>query len=84
MNPLLHNKQYHNKHLQIDKGLDVYKRQFQKFASELMIINYGINENVAGTFAGLPALGALILTPIFGGFIDKRGKSASAPEQALP
>lgn len=47
---------------------------FQKFASELMIIKYGINENVAGTFAGLPAL---ILTPIFGGFIDKRGKSAS-------
>lgn len=31
---------------------------FQKFASELMIIKYGINENVAGTFAGLPALGA--------------------------
>ena len=50
---------------------------FQKFASELMIIKYGINENVAGTFAGLPALGALILTPVFGGFIDKRGKSAS-------
>ena len=42
-----------------------------------MIIKYGINENVAGTFAGLPALGTLILTPIFGGFIDKRGKSAS-------
>ena len=37
---------------------------FQKFASELMIIKYGINENVAGTFAGLPALGALILTPV--------------------
>ena len=32
---------------------------------------------MAGTFAGLPALGALILTPVFGGFIDKRGKSAS-------
>ena len=54
-----------------------YSCVFQKFASELMIIKYGINENVAGTFAGLPALGALILTPIFGGFIDKRGKSAS-------
>ena len=50
---------------------------FQKFASELMIIKYGISENIAGAFAGLPALGALILTPIFGGFIDKRGKSAS-------
>ena len=50
---------------------------FQKFASEFMILKYGINENVAGTFAGLPALGALFLTPIFGGYIDKRGKAAS-------
>lgn len=50
---------------------------FQKFASELMTSKYGIDENVAGFFAGLPALGALILTPIFGGFIDKKGKSAS-------
>lgn len=50
---------------------------FQKFASELMITKYGIDENVAGFFAGLPALGALILTPVFGGMVDKRGKAAS-------
>lgn len=50
---------------------------FQKFASELMTSKYAIDENVAGFFAGLPALGALILTPVFGGYIDKRGKSAS-------
>ena len=50
---------------------------FQKFASELMITKYGIDENVAGTFAGLPALGALFLTPVFGGMIDKKGKAAS-------
>lgn len=50
---------------------------FQKFASELMIHKYGIDEDFAGTIAGLPALGALILTPVFGGLIDKRGKSAS-------
>ncbi|MCD8184320.1 MAG: MFS transporter [Bacteroides sp.] len=50
---------------------------FQKFASELMTSKYGIDESVAGFFAGLPALGALILTPIFGGYIDKHGKSAS-------
>lgn len=50
---------------------------FQKFASELMISKYGIDENIAGAFVGLPALGALILTPLFGSFIDKRGKSAS-------
>ncbi|MDR0961485.1 MAG: MFS transporter [Mediterranea sp.] len=50
---------------------------FQKFATELMITKYGISENIAGFFAGLPALGALILTPVFGGLIDKRGKAAS-------
>ena len=50
---------------------------FQKFASELMISKYGIDETFAGTIAGLPALGALILTPLFGGFIDKRGRAAS-------
>ncbi|MCI1647695.1 MAG: MFS transporter [Bacteroides sp.] len=50
---------------------------FQKFAAELMTSKYGINEDLAGFFAGLPALGALFLTPVFGGYIDKRGKSAS-------
>lgn len=50
---------------------------FQKFASEFMILKYGIDESVAGTFAGLPALGALFLTPIFGGYIDKKGRAAS-------
>ena len=50
---------------------------FQKFASELMVGKYGIDENVAGSIVGLPALGALILTPVFGGLVDKRGKAAS-------
>lgn len=50
---------------------------FQKFATELMTTKYGVSESIAGTFAGLPALGALILTPVFGGFIDRRGKAAS-------
>ncbi len=50
---------------------------FQKFATELMTTKYGVSEILAGTFAGLPALGALLLTPVFGGMIDKRGKAAS-------
>lgn len=50
---------------------------FQKFASELMISKYGISEDVAGFFAGLPALGALFLTPVFGGMVDRKGKAAS-------
>ncbi len=50
---------------------------FQKFATELMVTKYGVPEGIAGTFAGLPALGALFLTPVFGGMIDKKGKAAS-------
>ncbi len=50
---------------------------FQKFATELMITKYGVSEDIAGMFAGLPALGALILTPVFGGMIDRKGKAAS-------
>ena len=50
---------------------------FQKFATELMVTKYGVSETIAGTFAGLPALGALFLTPVFGGMIDKQGRAAS-------
>lgn len=50
---------------------------FQKYASELMISKYGISEDLAGLIAGLPAMGALFLTPVFGGLIDRIGKSAS-------
>ncbi len=50
---------------------------FQKFATELMVTKYGVPEDIAGTFAGLPALGALFLTPVFGGMIDLKGKAAS-------
>ncbi len=50
---------------------------FQKFATELMILKYGVSADWAGFIAGSPALGALVLTPIFGNFIDKRGHAAS-------
>ena len=50
---------------------------FQKFATELMVTKYHVSEDLAGTFAGLPALGALFLTPVFGGMIDRKGKAAS-------
>jgi nitrate/nitrite transporter NarK len=50
---------------------------FQKFATELMTTKYGVSENIAGAVAGLPALGALFLTPVFGSMIDRKGKAAS-------
>jgi nitrate/nitrite transporter NarK len=48
---------------------------FQKFASELMVSKYAIDPDFAGSIVGLPALGALILTPVFGGLVDSRGKA---------
>lgn len=50
---------------------------FQKYATELMTTKYGVSEDLAGTFVGLPALGALLLTPVFGGVIDRKGRAAS-------
>lgn len=50
---------------------------FQKFATELMTTKYGVDESLAGTVAGFPALGALLLTPVFGGMIDRKGKAAT-------
>ena len=50
---------------------------FQKYATELMTIKYQVDPKLAGLVAGLPALGALLLTPIFGSIIDKHGKAAS-------
>lgn len=50
---------------------------FQKFASAMMVSKYGIDPDFAGSIVGLPAMGALFLTPVFGGVIDRRGRSAS-------
>lgn len=50
---------------------------FQKFASELLVSKYSIDSQIAGIFVGLPALGALILTPVFGSIVDKKGKAAT-------
>ncbi len=50
---------------------------FQKFATEFFTLKYNMDASLAGTIAGLPALGALVLTPLFGGVVDKRGKAAS-------
>ena len=48
---------------------------FQKFATELMVSKYGIDADFAGSIVGLPALGALILTPVFGSLVDSKGKA---------
>ncbi|MDR1407660.1 MAG: MFS transporter [Tannerella sp.] len=50
---------------------------FLKFATSLMINKYGISEDWAGYVPSLISLGAIILTPIFGGIYDRVGKGAS-------
>jgi MFS family permease len=50
---------------------------FLKFATNLMIIKYGVAENWAGSIPGLLPFGTIILTPFFGNLYDKKGKGAS-------
>jgi predicted MFS family arabinose efflux permease len=50
---------------------------FLKYATSLMINKYGISEDWAGYIPSLISLGAIVLTPIFGGIYDKSGKGAS-------
>jgi MFS family permease len=50
---------------------------FMKFASDLMVNKFGIPAETAGDIPGLLPIGSMILTPIFGLFLDYKGKSAS-------
>jgi predicted MFS family arabinose efflux permease len=50
---------------------------FLKFATDLMINKYGVAEEFAGILPGLIPFGAIILTPLFGGVFDKKGKGAT-------
>ncbi len=50
---------------------------FLKFATKLMIANYGVPENLAGIIPGLIPFGTILLTPLFGSLYDKIGKGAT-------
>jgi MFS family permease len=50
---------------------------FLKYATALMINKFGVNENLAGIIPGLLPFGTILLTPVFGNMIDKKGKGAS-------
>ncbi|MGQ1908403.1 MFS transporter [Marinifilum sp. RC60d5] len=50
---------------------------FIKYAADLMVNKYGLDQEVAGSIPGLLPLGTLFLTPIFGGIYDKLGKGAT-------
>ena len=50
---------------------------FLKFATNLMIIKYGVTPDLAGMIPGLLPFGTMLLTPLFGSLYDKMGKGAT-------
>lgn len=50
---------------------------FMKFATNLMINKYGVNSELAGLIVFVLPFGTVLLTPLFGWVIDKKGKGAT-------
>ena len=50
---------------------------FIKFATRLIVQKFDVSDDFAGAIPALLPFGALILTPVFGGIYDKKGKGAS-------
>lgn len=50
---------------------------FLKYAVDLMINKYNVEPEFAGNIPAILPLGAIFLTPFFGGVYDKKGKGAS-------
>ncbi|MCF0203107.1 MAG: MFS transporter [Bacteroidaceae bacterium] len=50
---------------------------FLKFATKLMEMKYGVDQNLAGLIPAMLPFGTIFLTPFFGGIYDKYGKGAT-------
>lgn len=50
---------------------------FLKFASKLMIVKYGVAEDMAGYFPSMLPFGTILLTPVFGSIYDRFGRGAT-------
>jgi Nitrate/nitrite transporter len=50
---------------------------FLKYATDLMVNKFGVKEDIAGMIPMLLPFGNILLTPLFGGIYDKKGKGAS-------
>jgi MFS family permease len=50
---------------------------FLKYAADLMTMKFGVPEKLAGTIPALLPFGTILLTPLFGGIYDKKGKGAT-------
>jgi len=50
---------------------------FLKYATDLMVNKFNVNPDLAGLIPMLLPFGTILLTPLFGGIYDKKGKGAS-------
>ena len=50
---------------------------FLKYATDLMIQKFNVNEDWAGLIPALLPFGTIILTPFFGNLYDRKGKGAT-------
>lgn len=50
---------------------------FLKYASDLMVFKFGLDPETAGIIPSILPMGTLLLTPLFGGIYDKKGKGAT-------
>ncbi len=50
---------------------------FLKYATDLMVNKFGVDQNIAGLIPMLLPFGNILLTPLFGGVYDRRGKGAT-------
>jgi len=50
---------------------------FVKYATSVMINKYNVDPSLAGTIVALLPMGNILLTPLFGGIYDKKGKGAT-------
>ena len=49
---------------------------FYKYGPDLMVNKFGVSEDWAGFLPGLVPFGTMLLTPLFGGIYDKKGRGA--------
>lgn len=50
---------------------------FLKYATDLMVNKFHVDYELAGMIPGILPFGTILLTPLFGGIYDKKGKGAS-------
>lgn len=50
---------------------------FLKYATDLMVNKFNVDIKIAGIIPGLLPFGTILLTPLFGGIYDKKGRGAT-------